>query len=86
MRNIMLNQVYRLFKPKYYLTMNIPEHTGNGKPYVVYRALYGEGRVYIRPMDEFLSMTDKKKYPNALQDFRFELDEIPSGEMMDTDQ
>lgn len=86
MRNILLNHVYRHFKGKYYLTMNIAEHTGNGELYVVYRALYGEGRVYIRPMEEFLSKTDKKKYPNALQDFRFELSEIPSGTMMETDQ
>lgn len=86
MRNILLNHVYRHFKGKYYLTMNIAEHTGSGELYVVYRALYGEGRVYIRTMEEFLSKTDKKKYPTALQDFRFELSEIPSGTMMEADQ
>lgn len=86
MRNILLNHVCRHFKGKYYLPMNIAEHSGNGEPYVVYRALYGEGLVYIRPMEEFLSKIDKKKYPNALQDFRFEISEIPAGAMKEADQ
>ncbi len=40
---------------------------------VVYRALYGEKTAFVRPLDEFFSKTDKEKYPNAAQHYRFEI-------------
>ena len=40
---------------------------------VVYRALYGEKTAFVRPLDEFFSKTDKGKYPNAAQQYRFEI-------------
>ena len=47
-----------------------------GNPYqrdvVVYRALYGEGGVWVRPMEMFFSPVDREKYPNAEQEYRFE--------------
>lgn len=32
---------------------------------VVYRALYGEGGVWVRPMEMFFSPVDREKYPSG---------------------
>lgn len=72
-REIKIKGVYKHFKGKLYLVEDIAIHSEDDTKYVVYRALYGEGLLYIRPLDMFLSKTDKVKYPNVEQDYRFEL-------------
>ena len=42
------------------------------KRQVVYRALYGDGKLYVRDYDVFMSEVDKEKYPDAEQEYRFE--------------
>ena len=39
---------------------------------MVYRALYGERGVWVRPMGMFFSPVDKAKYPDVKQVYRFE--------------
>ena len=45
---------------------------------MVYRQLYGENKLFIRPLDMFASLVDKEKYPDVKQKYRFELQDIKS--------
>lgn len=68
--------VYRHFKGKYYFVENIAIHSEELKKYVVYRQLYGDNELYVRPLEMFLSKVDKEKYPDVKQEYRFELVEL----------
>lgn len=78
MQELQLKRVYRHFKGDYYLTEDIAQDSETGETYVVYRKLYGDGGLWIRPLSMFLSEVDREKYPEAVQKYRFELQEIPS--------
>lgn len=78
MRELKVNGIYKHFKGDYYLIVDIANHSETKEKYVVYRRLYGDGSLWIRPMDMFLSEVDHEKYPNVEQKNRFELQEIKS--------
>ena len=71
-------RTFRHFKGDMYLILEIAEDTETGNTMVVYKALYCDNKVYTREISMFLSKVDKEKYPNAEQEYRFELYELES--------
>lgn len=78
MNQVKINGIYKHFKGDYYLLCDIATHSETGEKYAVYRRLYGDGSLWIRPLDMFLSEVDRKKYPDISQTYRFELQNIDS--------
>ena len=72
MREIHEGKIYRHFKGKLYQVIAIATHTETEELMVVYRALYGEYRVFVRPYAMFAGEVDREKYPDVTQVYRFE--------------
>ena len=55
-----------------YEIVGLAHHSETDETLMVYKALYGEGKMCARPIEMFMSEVDHEKYPDIKQKFRFE--------------
>ena len=67
------------FKGKLYLVIDVAKHSETMEELVVYKALYGDFGMFVRPKEMFLSEVNKEKYPQCKQRYRFE--EVNNNDM-----
>lgn len=60
-------------EPNQYLyeIIGVAIHSETRENLMVYRALYGEKNLFVRPLQMFLSEVDREKYPDIKQKYRF---------------
>lgn len=73
MNELRIHGVYKHFKGNYYLVEDVAFDSETKEEMVVYRRLYGDGSLWVRNKEMFLSLVDKEKYPDVEQEYRFEL-------------
>ncbi|MBP3431973.1 MAG: DUF1653 domain-containing protein [Clostridia bacterium] len=71
-------RIYKHFKGDLYLVEDVVYHSETKEKLVLYRALYGSGKRYVRPYEMFMSKVDREKYPNVEQEYRFQLQDRES--------
>ena len=71
MRDVTIGGPYRHFKGAIYNVLAVARHTDTLEELVIYSDL--KGCVWARSKTEFLSRVDKEQYPDATQEYRFEL-------------
>lgn len=60
--------IYRHYKGKEYEVIGMAKHSETLEDLVVYKALYGEGQIWVRPLQMFLEEIeiDGKKVPRFI--------------------
>jgi len=70
-RNPMPGDIYQHFKGNRYQVTAIAYDADTDEKCVVYQALYGDYKIYVRKFDEFVSEVDQAKYPESQYKYRF---------------
>ena len=71
MEDLKINGIYRHYKGNLYIVLDICYHSETLEKMVVYRALYGDNKLWVRPYDMFFDKVNKNG-----QRYRFELQNI----------
>ena len=56
---------YRHFKGNEYQVLGTATHSESGEPMVVYRALYGEGGLWVRPLSMWNEWVERDGYAGS---------------------
>ena len=73
MRSIEPKTMWRHFKGKYYLIEEVAQDCNTLEFIIVYRALYGDNTVWVRPLKDFLELVEPNRTDNVTgQMHRFE--------------
>ncbi|MEG2459958.1 MAG: DUF1653 domain-containing protein [Clostridia bacterium] len=77
-RKLEIGKVYRHFKNKLYLVVDVALDCETQRESVVYRALYGDCKLWIRDKEDFLAEVGERKNKDNVtnQKYRFERIEI----------
>ena len=73
MKEVKIKGIYKHFKGDLYLVEDIALDCETMEEMVVYRALYGDNKLWIRPLKDFTAEVNKNN-----QKYRFELQDIKS--------
>ena len=73
MQELKIKGIYKHYKGDLYLVEYVAYHSETQEKLVVYRALYGDNRLWVRPYEMFLEEVNKNG-----QKYRFELQNIKS--------
>lgn len=72
MRNVLPRSLYRHFKGNFYYVIDVALDSETQTEMVVYQALYGDNKLWVRPKTMFLSEVDEGKENPTGQKYRFE--------------
>ena len=71
-------KIFRHFKGDLYLLIDFVIHSETGEELVLYKALYGDCGLYVRPYEMFIEEVPKEKENPTGQKYRFEEYEVKS--------
>ena len=73
MRVVKIGGIYKHFKNKYYVILDIVNDCEkDNEKIVIYKSLYDGYKVWSRNYNDFISEVDHNKYPDIVQKYRFE--------------
>ena len=71
--DVVINGIYKHFKGNTYKVLYIAKDSETLEDIVVYMDVNNNSKIWTRKKDMFLSKVDKNKYPDVVQEYRFEL-------------
>ena len=58
-RRIKIGKKYKHFKGNEYLVLHVAKHSESQEEMVVYKRLYGDGGIWVRPLEMFMEKVER---------------------------